>query len=400
MSGTLGSQYAQPTSRKPPARVQVYNDSLYDQLIQQSQVETLGPLTSTSSFRGGKTTSSTFQGTQASHLSQASHATSRRARDAGSVVIPTAASKKQLEEKKKELRYRNYQIEMIRREAEKQRCVKERLASQKAAKEAEYKTLHSDVVQGTAFVQELDRIMDIADSAEHIKRSKQHKEWSENVYAVIQNKINEQVDAISSTSLNKMKCQDYQKFLNATASNAPLFRDIIIESQYAPLEVNKRAIKANVGTLIDPTSRPVDRYMEESGMLGGTSDAPKVKPPTSRVTLDTKEWATGRIEDTTHGFMARMLSKAPKAPRSNEIPVREGTPPAGVSSIQHTSTSNIGVNFDHYNVATGWQVTQEEFPRGKKTYPRGEIRNSNDKPRHQGKGIPKKKPPKEDEAVW
>jgi hypothetical protein len=60
-------------------------------------------------------------------------------------------------------------------------------------------------------------------------------------------------------TLNDRKRGDYQAFLDEANKGAAMFRDIIIEAQYDPLAVNRRAIKARVGKLKDPTSRPVDR---------------------------------------------------------------------------------------------------------------------------------------------
>ena len=62
--------------------------------------------------------------------------------------------------------------------------------------------------------------------------------------------------------LNERKRKDYQAFLNASNGQAALFRDIIIEAQYDPLAVNKRAIKARVGKLQDPTRRVIDRCVK------------------------------------------------------------------------------------------------------------------------------------------
>jgi hypothetical protein len=69
-------------------------------------------------------------------------------------------------------------------------------------------------------------------------------------------------------TLNDRKRGDYQAFLDEANKGAAMFRDIIIEAQYDPLAVNRRAIKARVGKLKDPTSRPVDRYMLTTVVLG------------------------------------------------------------------------------------------------------------------------------------
>jgi hypothetical protein len=50
-------------------------------------------------------------------------------------------------------------------------------------------------------------------------------------------------------ALNKKKNADYEKFLSITNRKPAIFRDIIIESEYDPLEPNRHCIKANTGRL-------------------------------------------------------------------------------------------------------------------------------------------------------
>ena len=59
--------------------------------------------------------------------------------------------------------------------------------------------------------------------------------------------------------------------------------------------------------------RVLDRQYEEQGMLDASSDdedkkrKPRRPRPKTREVLDIREWATGKIEDTPHGFFAKMM---------------------------------------------------------------------------------------------
>lgn len=45
--------------------------------------------------------------------------------------------------------------------------------------------------------------------------------------------------------LHRMKYDDYSKFLDITNKKPNIFRDTIIESEYDPLEPNRRALKVS-----------------------------------------------------------------------------------------------------------------------------------------------------------
>ncbi|KAG5183621.1 hypothetical protein JKP88DRAFT_290303 [Tribonema minus] len=169
--------------------------------------------------------------------------------------VPTAMT-----EDAKRLRLaEKYALEQARLQAETERLVQERKAARTAAKEAQYTALYGDVMAGHDLVDELDRAMDIVDSAEYNKRLKQHSEWTQNVYGAIQAQIRQQIDAMDPKALSKQKQDDYQLFLDEANRKPAIFRDIVVESEYDPFEVNRRAIKARVPKLVDPTSRPTDR---------------------------------------------------------------------------------------------------------------------------------------------
>ncbi|CAN0504505.1 unnamed protein product, partial [Ectocarpus sp. 8 AP-2014] len=121
--------------------------------------------------------------------------------------------------------------------------------------------------QGRTFVKELDRILGIADEAQQGKTLKQYQEWDANVHGAIQGRIDKVLDKMSSKDINERRRGDLDKFLTTTNTKAAVFRDIIIESEYDPLEPNRRAVKAKVGHLRDPCSRVLDKRAQENGLL-------------------------------------------------------------------------------------------------------------------------------------
>jgi len=117
----------------------------------------------------------------------------------------------------------------------------------------------------------IDHELKINDETNRNNNRRQFEEWNLNVHGKIQAKILEQIDTIDSKSLNKKKCQDYQTFIDITKRKPAIFRDIIIESEYDPLEPNRHSIKAKTGNLKDPTLMLLKKNQDEAGMLGNNA---------------------------------------------------------------------------------------------------------------------------------
>merc|ERR1719409_2523787 len=103
------------------------------------------------------------------------------------------------------------------------------------------------------------------------KLKRQFDEWNSEVYGKIQDQINERLDSTTAAQINARRRREYQKFLDTTNTKGAIFRDIIIESEYDPLEPNRNCIKSLPGRLHDPISRVIDKHYEETGMLEGGS---------------------------------------------------------------------------------------------------------------------------------
>jgi hypothetical protein len=194
----------------------------------------------------------------------------------------------------------------------------------------------------------LDKIgtwLDNHDKAHMVKVKKQYELWNENVYGEIARTIEEKLEAKPYKEILDSRLEHFDKFLEVTNTKGSVFRDIIIESEYDPLEPNRNAIKGNTKRLKDPIKRPIQRTLEEKGIF-------RKEALVTRETLDVLEWATGRIEATPHGFFAKMMNDSNRKPNANKL-----------ASMDSKITNCL----DQYNVAKGKEVLDKEFPRGKKT---------------------------------
>jgi hypothetical protein len=65
------------------------------------------------------------------------------------------------------------------------------------------------------------------------------------VYGKIQGRVAEKLDSVTPKQLTRRRNQEFQKFLDTTNTKGAIFRDIIIESEYDPLQPNRQCVKVH-----------------------------------------------------------------------------------------------------------------------------------------------------------
>ena len=101
------------------------------------------------------------------------------------------------------------------------------------------------------------------------------------------------LNTIKAGDLHQRKLESYEKFLNITNRKPAIFRDIIIESEYDPLETNRQCIKARTEVLKDPLNIDKQKAQAELGMIGLTLDD---DGHTRSDRLAVPQWAKGRLK--------------------------------------------------------------------------------------------------------
>mmetsp|Transcript_26554 Transcript_26554/g.26801 ORF Transcript_26554/g.26801 Transcript_26554/m.26801 type:complete len:347 (+) Transcript_26554:228-1268(+) len=226
-------------------------------------------------------------------------------------------------------------------------------------KEMRYNSLKDDVETARMFLKTVDKSLQIQKEANHNKIRRQFDDWNNTVHGKIQGNISSQVNNMDYKDINRKGNDDFQKYLDMANKKTAIFRDIIIESEYDPLEPNRRAIKAITGKLKDPTNISQQKREEEQSMLGpegeGVAGGGNSKRflSKSRYTLPVEHWATGKIEATAHGKFSQMMDDSRRDRKITTAP----------------ATFQSAIHFDDYNIPKGRTVIDEEMPRGKKVFP-------------------------------
>ena len=205
--------------------------------------------------------------------------------------------------------------------------------------------LERNIADCQKFLAEVDRSLGNHEEISQNKRRQQYEQWNESVFGEIQNKITSRISKVDAKELNDLRNQDYQKYLDITNRKAAIFRDIIIEGEYDPLEVNRRVPKIKLSTLKDPTNVYSQKKATEAAMLD--VDRLTLKKPTfGKYTLPTELWASGKIESTPYGL--------------------ERVRNVSVAAASYASRHKSKVTFDHFDFPRGKSALDAEMPRGKR----------------------------------
>lgn len=242
-------------------------------------------------------------------------------------------------------RYEIYTEEQEQLQRQNLRRVKERLQRKAAQQEAKFVRGFNKLMEGQKMTREIKTMLDLQAATDARKCRQEHESWSCNVYGKLSEAITGRVNELDYHNINARKRHEFQQYLDAINKKGAIFRDIIIENEYDPLESNRKDIRVRTAKLEDPTSRVLDKAAEERGMVQGVGSPQQTG---GRYTLEVPHWATGKIEATPHGFFAKMTTETKQLDERMK------------------KLTGSTVMFDHFDAPSGNLVAAAEFPLGKK----------------------------------
>ena len=221
-----------------------------------------------------------------------------------------------------------------------------RIQSQ-AKKDKDFVGLQNSMKESLAFLDNVDRELSLVDETRRTKTRRQFEDWNKSVHGKIQEKVLAKVNSISARELHSRKLESYDKFLSITNRKPAIFRDIIIESEYDPLEINKLSINAKTGKLKDPLN--IDRQKAEGEMAMVGLSIQDDYNTTDRLAVPL--WAKGKIESTPYGMFASMMNEDDSEGGGEKKPAA-AKKPKGVSNVV----------FDDFNYPIGKAAVDLEMP--------------------------------------
>lgn len=272
---------------------------------------------------------------------------STRGSVASSRRSPRKPDREDSEEIKKFKNREYFMAQFERTQIETKKNIEKSMKRQVDKKTKHFVDLSTDIEQCQATLDGVDKALQLHDEAQRTKARRQFEDWNANVHGKIQGIITSQVNAMDQKQLNALKNSDYAKFLDITNRKAAIFRDIIIESEYDPLEPNRRVVKAAPGKLKDPTLLVIQKGIDEASMLDIEPGKARARVRTGKDTLPVEQWASGKIEATPHGRFAKMMD-------------------ISKNSSQRNAKMQSKVVFDHYSYPVGKEALDSEMPLGKK----------------------------------
>jgi len=220
-----------------------------------------------------------------------------------------------------------------------------------------------------------------------------HHVWEKEVYHRIENQIARKAGNKEPAEINRRLIEQMDKYVEAAAAKT-LFLDTIIESEYNPFESKAAVIKVDARPrsktvwdgIKDPLNEQIEKVMEIH-QDKTAAEMPTLAHMAGKSTLPLREWATGVIEDTPHGFANRAFEKS----------LREAS--MSIEEKQKRAARNVStLTMEHYNYAKGKEALMAEYPKGKRCYPKGGPASNKDGPEN-GVGACMVEPPPVDAAV-
>ena len=210
------------------------------------------------------------------------------------------------------------------------------------------------------FLDNVDKDLSLVDETRRTKTRRQFEDWNQNVHGKIQQKLLHKVNAISAKELHERHLNSYDKFLSITNRKPAIFRDIIIESEYDPLEANRASIKAKFKNIKDPLKIDKQKAQSELSMIGVRYD----DGPANSDRLVPQLWAKGKIESTPYGMFAAMMTTEDDSEGAIEG-VGFERPESKQRTEREKKMRTSSVVFDDYNYPIGKLAVDKEMPRPK-----------------------------------
>jgi hypothetical protein len=247
------------------------------------------------------------------------------------------------------------------RQRELLRKTKDKLSKRATKAEHTFVKQMGSLVQGIAMNREMGDMVDLMEEAEERKRRQEYETWNNDVHGVIQKSVTDRVNALPYKQINARKRDEYQQFLDASNKKGQIFRDIIIEEEYDPLESNRKDIKVRHSKFHDPTNRCVQRTNEEKESVdkqAAIRDRKMVEG--GRHTLNILDWGDLRIKATPHGHFAKQTDMVlDDGPKSS---IQFG----GEQVPQTEMLTKSSLMMDHFHAPVGDAAINKEFPLGKR----------------------------------
>jgi len=306
---------------------------LDDVELKDSPHSTGPPSSSSSRLSFGSPQSSVYSNVSSPSSSYSPYSSPLKARHASSSKSPKKKDPFFLEEVAREEH---------RREAKIAKALKRAIERQQFEEEKRFSSLTSSYEESRRLLTEVDRDLALVSTTQQTKTRRQFEDWNTNVHGKIVKKIAEKIAQKSPQELHENKLADYQNFLDVINRKKTVFRDIIIEAEYDPLEVNRRSLKATTGILKDPTLIDQQKLESERGVALAKGDE------LGKECLSVETWASGKIHATPFGRGPNQYIDPP--------------PP----KINPTQTSKVVM--DDYDFPVGAEIVSSEMPLGKRTF--------------------------------
>lgn len=143
--------------------------------------------------------------------------------------------------------------------------------SKKLRSEAKSKALFDEVFAGLDYTSgitgAIQDMLALAATTKANKREQLYNEWKAQVYDKLTDRIQDAVAARSVSEIENRLQHNYQDYLTTTNNKLAVFRDVIIEADYNPLQYQSQNVRYRTDDIRDPIERDVEKPLREAAAV-------------------------------------------------------------------------------------------------------------------------------------
>lgn len=266
-----------------------------------------------------------------------------------------SSGRKMSERQIAQLKVREAELARVNEEFERnQHQMMDRNRKRREARFEKMYTTMLDGMGGSGVLGDIDQHLIRREEAKARKRNGLHAEWTDKVFNTMQARLQGSVDRRTPRDVSTRLRHQLDEYLKVTNEKVGVYRDIIIEADYNPLRPRGTAIRVATSDLEDPLKRDVLKVHKERMELGLVD---MLKGDTAGKQTFPCEW-WDKTHATPYGYDVN----------------QDGTLKEFREDALAAKNKTSRVPFDHYNVATGRTVPDQEWgPSGTKYAPGPDV---------------------------
>ena len=162
---------------------------------------------------------------------------------------------KTAEQARREIREEEFQRIQQRNQQQTADQMKRARINAQQRRDAKFESMVKTLEEGKEMTDSIDRFLTVSEAAEVTKKEQLYLDWETDVFATVQQSVNQGVEQMDYAALAKKRNAEFQKYLDASNNMSGVFLDTVFEGDTEPAKPH--SLKARVGMVKDPVRKSI-----------------------------------------------------------------------------------------------------------------------------------------------